>query len=326
MAIESIQKQPHQPSPRQARRSISLFWPIMLIGAGVLLILNNQGKLSGDGAGVLISYWPMLLIVAGIDILFSRTGWLGTLISVIMALAVVIGAAYLLMTPGAAGLPLGERLTFPGGASLHTDHLSQPLANVKNARVELSLAGGASAVTALSDSANLFDGTYVHRGAFNQKVSGTGSDATVQLGQPQGVSVLPLNASSDRMDLGLNTAARYDMQLSVASGKHVFNLSELSMRSVAVNVASGAVELSLPTRGPYPVDVNMASGSIAIIVPAGVPVRVNASGLSGSIRGELVQRVSGNSMSGVYETPGFSRSGAYLELNVNMLSGSVEIR
>ncbi len=321
MATHSIQTH-RQTAPRE---STSLFWPIMLIGAGVLLILERQGRLSGDLLGVLINYWPVIFIVVGIDILFSRTGWLGTLVSGLTSTAVVIGVAYLLMTPG-AGLPLSERLTFPGSADLRVDTLSQPLDKVRNARLELSLLGGTSDIGALTDSSNLFEGSYAHRGTFNQNVRGSGSDVTIQLGRPNGPVIMPFNAGRERMDLSLNATVRYDLQLAIASGRHVVNLSDLAMSGVAVNMASGTLDLRVPESAPYPVDISMASGTVNVTIPREIPVRVNASGLTGSIRGELLRRVSGNGMNGVYETPNFNRTGAYLELNVNMLSGAVNIK
>ncbi len=297
----------------------------MLIGAGVLLILERQGRISGDLLSVLINYWPVIFIVVGIDILFSRTGWLGTLVSGLTATAVVVGVSYLLMTPG-AGLPISERLAFPGNTELRVDPLTHPLDKVRNARLELSLPGGTSDIGAMADSVRLFEGSYAHRGGFNQNVRGSGSDVTIQLGRPSGPVIVPLNAGRERMDLSLNTAVRYDLQLSIASGRHVVNLSDLALSGVAVNMASGTVDLRVPESAPYPMDISMASGTVNITIPRGIPVRVNASGLTGAIRGESLHRVSGTGMNGVYETPGFNRTGAYLELNVNMLSGAVNIK
>ncbi len=321
MAIQTMQTH-RRPEHRQ---STSLFWPVMLIGAGVLLILERQGRLTGDLLSVLINYWPVIFIVVGIDILFSRTGWLGTLISGFTATAVVIGVAYLLMTPG-AGLPLSEQLAFPWSIDLRVDPLSQPLDKVRNARLELSLLGGTSDIGGMSDSSKLFEGSYAHRGAFNQTVRGSGSDVTIQLGRPTGPVIVPFNAGRERMDLRLNDAVRYDLQLAIASGRHVVNLSDLALSGVAVNMASGTVDLRVPESAPYPLDLSMASGTVNITIPRGIPVRINASGLTGAIRGESLRRVSGNGLNGVYETPNFNRTGAYLELNVNMLSGAVNVR
>lgn len=297
----------------------------MLIGAGVLLILERQGRISGDLLSVLINYWPVIFIVVGIDILFSRTGWLGTLVSALTATAVVVGVTYLLMTPG-AGFPISERLAFPGAAELRVDALDHPLDKVRTARLELSLPGGTSEIGVLTDSDKLFEGSYAHRGAVNQSVRGSGSDVTIQLGRANSLVILPFNARRQRLDLSLNAAVRYDLELSVASGRHVANLSDLALSGVAINMASGTVDLRVPESAPYPVDISMASGTVNITIPRGIPVRVNASGLTGAIRGESLRRVSGTGMNGVYETPGFSRTGAYLELNVSMLSGAVNIK
>jgi Domain of unknown function (DUF5668) len=318
MAIQTMQQQPR----RTPRESVSLFWPIMLIGAGVLLILNNMGWLHGDLLSIVINYWPVLLILAGIDILFSRSGWLGTLVSALSAIAVVLGVIYLMITPDAA---LSGQLTLPGSADLRTDRLTQPLGSVRDARVDLALTGGTSEIGAMIDSAYLFDGSFTHRGAYAQEVRGAGSEVTVRLGQPIGPIVAPFSAGRERMDMKFNAAVRYDMQVAIASGRHALSFTDLTLRGVRLNMASGTVDLKLPEAAPYPVEINMASGAVNITVPRGIAVRVRASGLSGAVRGDLLRRVSGNRMNGVYETPGFSTSGPHLDLKVSMLTGTVTV-
>lgn len=318
MAIQTMQQQPR----RTPRESVSVFWPIMLIGAGVLLILNNIGRLQGDLLSIFINYWPVLLILAGLDILFSRSGWLGTLVSALSAIAVVLGVIYLMMAPDAA---LSGRLTFPGSADLRTDRLTQPLGSVRDARVDLVLTGGTSEIGSMSDSAYLFAGSFTHRGAYAQDVRGAGSDVTVRLCQPIGPIVAPFSSGRERMDMKFNTAARYDMQVAIASGRHALSFTDLALRGVALNMASGTVDLKLPEAAPYPVEINMASGAVNITVPRGIAVRVRANGLSGAVRGDSLRRVSGNRFDGVYETPGFNTTRAHLDLKVNMFSGTVTV-
>ena len=48
-----------------------LTWPIFLIGAGVMLLLNNLGLLSWQVWTALLRLWPALLITAGIDLLIG---------------------------------------------------------------------------------------------------------------------------------------------------------------------------------------------------------------------------------------------------------------
>ena len=55
---------------RQGYRS--LFWPIILIGVGLIWLLGNFGIISGANLAVLFRLWPLALIVIGLDLLFGR--------------------------------------------------------------------------------------------------------------------------------------------------------------------------------------------------------------------------------------------------------------
>jgi Domain of unknown function (DUF5668) len=55
-------------SPPLSRRP--LFWPVVLIGIGVVALLFNLGWLNWDEVGRLYRFWPLLLIALGIGIMF----------------------------------------------------------------------------------------------------------------------------------------------------------------------------------------------------------------------------------------------------------------
>ena len=56
----------------EKRRYRSLFWPMVLIGVGVVWLLGNIGVIRPASLGVLVSFWPLILIFIGLDILFGR--------------------------------------------------------------------------------------------------------------------------------------------------------------------------------------------------------------------------------------------------------------
>jgi lia operon protein LiaF len=64
--------------PKQSkpyRRSI--FFPLLLVFAGTLFLLNNFGIIRGDLWDAIRVYWPVILIVLGLDSLFRREGLVG---------------------------------------------------------------------------------------------------------------------------------------------------------------------------------------------------------------------------------------------------------
>ncbi len=50
------------PESKKSRRGSKVFWGLVLILAGALILLNNLGYLSHD----IIRFWPVLVIIWGI--------------------------------------------------------------------------------------------------------------------------------------------------------------------------------------------------------------------------------------------------------------------
>jgi hypothetical protein len=59
---------------RRPRRRRGLFFPLLLLSAGVLLLMSNFGYLPGGFWGFVQTYWPALLILAGLDGLIKGEG------------------------------------------------------------------------------------------------------------------------------------------------------------------------------------------------------------------------------------------------------------
>ena len=85
----------------------SLFWPGVLILAGVIALLVNTGQVSVERLGLLLALWPLVLIVLGLEIMVrglvrGRSGEVAAAAIVIVAL---VGAAvYVAAAPNPGGI------------------------------------------------------------------------------------------------------------------------------------------------------------------------------------------------------------------------------
>jgi hypothetical protein len=59
------------------RRPYSLFFPLLLIGVGVVLFLKTFGVIEGNLWDLFLKTWPVLLIVSGLDSLYKRESIVG---------------------------------------------------------------------------------------------------------------------------------------------------------------------------------------------------------------------------------------------------------
>ena len=59
----------------------SLFWPILLIGVGIISLLVTFNVLPSISLRALIRLWPLILIIIGLQLIFGRrspavSGWI----------------------------------------------------------------------------------------------------------------------------------------------------------------------------------------------------------------------------------------------------------
>src|SRR5512139_3611494 len=207
----------------QYQRGIRLFWPIILIGIGSILLLTNLGVITGNPWTIIIQLWPVLLIALGLEILLGgSTGWRAVM-SALLGLALVGGILWVLIAqPAIPGLNFGS-------SNLQTTNISQPLNGLESARAELSFGAGASKIYPLSGSTNLIEGQLHTYGTPNFSVSTSGDRATIFL-SPGSASAPPMvfpPFSEETWDVGLNSAVTYQLNLNIGVGQSKIDLTKL---------------------------------------------------------------------------------------------------
>ena len=114
--------------PHRAPLGGSIVGPILLIGAGVLFLLNNLGIVDWAVWGGLWRLWPLALVAIGLDLLFGRRRpWLSTL----LVLLLLVASVGLLFYTG-----------FGSGGKLNVYNLNIPIAAAKTANVDISFGTG----------------------------------------------------------------------------------------------------------------------------------------------------------------------------------------
>ncbi len=302
----------------QHRRGVRLFWPIILIGVGSILLLSNLGVITGNPWTIILQLWPVLLIALGLEILFGgSTGW-RAVISALLGLALVGGILWILIVK-----PPIPGLTF-GSGNLQTTNISQPLNGVESARAELSFGAGTNRIYALGDSSNLIEGQLHTYSTPNFGVSTSGNQATIVLSPGSSVSipmVIP-TISEETWDVGLNSAVTYQIDLNAGVGQSRIDLTKLHISGGGIDGGVGTSELYLPGNGNYRLTINGGVGTIKIYVPSGVAVRAEVNGGLGSFNRLPSMQPAGDN---VYETPGFSTAENAVTMTINGGVGSISM-
>lgn len=326
----------------ESPRHRSIFWPIILIGIGVILLLANFNHITTTNLASLSALWPLLLVALGLEILFGRRS---TLVSGLIGLLVVGAFIFILV----AGQKLGLNLP---SAQVIQERFSEPIGAATSANVLIDISSDPVTINALSGSTDLFDANVTHFGEMDFNVSGN-NEKSIELRKRPGASALTwtLPTQPTRWDISLSPDVPLSVNLIGGSGSANADLSQLQIKDLQVDVGSGSFSVTLPKseqaygakfeggsgslRVTLPAKTNLTlnvgggSGSISLELPAGVDVRIEVTDSgSGSLnlpRG-LTQLEKGNGDEGIWETAGYADATQRILIRVQDIgSGSLNI-
>ncbi|MCU0507099.1 MAG: DUF5668 domain-containing protein [Anaerolineae bacterium] len=255
-------------------------WPVMLIGAGVVFLLNNLGLVSWDVWGTLLRLWPVLLIAIGLDLLVGRRFPLG---SVLLAGLLVVVLA--LAVQGA--LPVAVNASTSANVD-RTETVSQSVDGVARATVDIDFGSGELNLSALSsDSGQLIEGAAdLSRGeTLRQEYRKNGDAGYFTLESAGSWSSGPdffLNQEKS-WDLGLNRDLPLDLVVNAGAGKSMLDLVNLNLRRLQLDSGVGQVTVKLPETGKYNVRINGGVGQTIVMAPEGLAARIQVDGGLGGV-------------------------------------------
>lgn len=306
------QKQRRSARPEQSRR-VSLVGPVILIGLGVIFLLNTMGVLAWSVWEVIFRLWPILLIAAGLEIVLNRLTVWGSLLALVLTAAILSGVLLLLSSSiGTGQVVAGEEVR-------------QALGGATRAEVVIEPGVGSLHVEALPESANLVEG--VIHGQRKQRVrrdfAVAGNTATFSL-RGEGDTFGPFIGWSDRpsWDLGLAPEVSLELEVGMGVGRADIDLTGLTVSNLKVSMGVGQTIVTLPDEGRFQVKIEGAIGETVVVIPAGMAARIHVNtGLAARGLPASYQR-----QDDVYTSPGYASADNRADLEVSQAIGQITVR
>lgn len=294
----------------------NLFWPIILIGVGVLFLLDNAGVLVNSPWAVIWNLWPLLLIAGGVFILLGRGGAMQSgLLSGLLGLAFVI----IVLVFSLIDIP-GMNL----GGERHTEHIEHTLGQFQSAELVFDFGSGSYDVSALNDSNNLIEGDLTYQGTLDFHVDDLGDRARVTLDK-SGITFSFGIGGGDEWDVALNRNVTYDVNLDLGSGGANLDFGQLKLSGGEVDVGSGGSVINLPASGRYTLRIDGGSGGTTIRVPSDAGLRIEYDRGSGGLFANSTRLTVSGSGDFTTETPDFAAAADSITLVIDGGSGSITI-
>jgi hypothetical protein len=291
----------------------SIVGPVILIGLGIVLQLNNLGTLSWSIWEVVFLLWPILLVAAGLDILIGRRSALGSLLALTVTLALMIWMLWL----------FGVDEAFGGTAS--SAEINQSLDGASQAELVINPGVGRLRVEALPGTANLLEASLPlgMQKSLRRDFDVAGETATFVL-QPQGAAFGPFIGGGGRgvWVIGINPEVPVGLVSNLDIGESELDLAGLKLRGVQASTGIGQATVVLPNEGNFEARIEGTFGQTTIVIPENLGARIRIdTGLAGR------QLPPGYEREGdVYTSPGFEGADHRVELDVSQAVGYLTIR
>jgi len=285
--------------------------PILLVGLGVLLLLSNLGVISGSIWNILLRMWPVVLIIVGIDLLVGRRSVWGSILMIVVILAVLAGGYWI------------AQVAVPSAGPASTESVTVP--RTQATQVEIGLHGSAGLMDIhagqasgplLQASVPLLQGEDLRR-----DVQADGPTARIDL-RTEGVVIFPnISARDQGWDVAIAPEAPLRLRLDLGAGEIRVAGAELSLDDLKVNLGVGKTQVEL---GPSvrTVEVSSGIGETTVVLPAGVAARVRVSVAIGDSDVPAGYVRDGE----WYVSPGYNSASTHVEVRVNLAIGSIHIR
>jgi hypothetical protein len=268
----------------------SLFWPIVLIGAGVLWLLSNLNLITDFSWWNLWRLWPLILIGIGLDILFGRRHpLLGAAIGLVMvalAIGLIVFFPEALQTSGIFGR---------SDVEIITEQFNAEIGQAEAATLNIDFSVGETQVFSLDDSANIIEAELSHFGEIDFRVS-EGDTTTIHLSQEE-LDLGPffnIDARDLQWDIGLTPTIPLALDLKGGVGEAVLDLQDLTLSSFEMEVGVGDMEIVLPA---LPDDtltrIEGGVGRVELHLTEGGPINLHIKGGVGKFEIEVDQDIYG---------------------------------
>jgi len=298
----------------EQKRRGSLVGPVILIGLGIILLLNNLRLLDWSVWEVIFRLWPVLLIAWGLDLLIGRRSIWGSLLALLLILAVLASALWLF----GAGIGTGRVVA--------SEDVRQALDGATQAEVVIAPAVGTLHVEALPESANLVEGVIrLGRGeGVRRDFEVEDGTATLTL-RSEGTAFGPFIGgwgAERAWDLGLNPDVPLQLEISLDVGQSDVDLTGLTVSDLEMSMGVGQTTVILPEKGRFQARIEGAVGQTVVVIPADLAARIHLdTGLAGR---QLPDDYHGGD--DVYTSPGYESAENRVDLRVDQAVGNVAIR
>lgn len=278
----------------------TLFWGLLLVGVGVLFLLNNLG-LTSLYIGNIFQLWPLAIVAAGISVL-SLTGRTSLLINVIVGVLAIV--LLLVAVTREDGLYVRGSEKQGESASARTIDIHEDTEELK-----LAIKAGANSIdlNPATDKTTLVQAELSgsERFSLSDTVQRDGSVQNVTLKTDSRGPVGFLTGPDTTLDVKISKTVPVTLDIDAGVSSIDANLSEVRVKNLKFDGGVSNAEFKIGTREPKVyIDIDAGVSNTELHIPSGTGLRVVHDGGLSSTNFAGAEKVDDHT----YETHGFAQA------------------
>lgn len=313
-------------------------WALILIGAGILFLLNTTGILPWSFWGTFWSiawrFWPLLLVFAGIQIIAGKNKIVSVLLNIIFLLT-AIGITLITVGVTIPNSPFKESFdNFISNLKISKGELISKVlevnkdqySDVELRNISINTTHGKLALTDNDEQDDylVLNAEYYENRGVPKLESGLNNSELNMFVKTESDLGLLFDFFEDEtvynFEFG-NTSLPTNFDLQFTSGEGNANFSSLKVRAFNLAMTSGNFNLNFADSSvPNEINAKLTSGNLKIILPKGIGIKVVYAMTSGSVS---VDGDELNGRNGIFEINEDAED--VVNIDLNLTSGNVDI-
>ena len=320
------------------RRLGSIFLPLILIGLGALLLLQNAGLIQVSIWDVVGRLWPLIPVLVGIELLIGQRS---PRAAVLVMLLVIICAVPAIILFGLVAVDSSRSGSW--SVNITSDHspsefasslprIEEQRADVEHAEVELRFGVGELRLASLPvDSPLLIAGDFTPGSGREAPTWGVvrkrfGALAEIEIVSGSGTFDFNSEDNAERWDLQLSPEIPIELEVRAGASQIELDLTKLRVPALQVELGAAQLHLRLPAHGHTSATVEAGAADITIEIPADTPARIRTRGGLAQIEVDT-RAFPRTDDSDVYQSPGYDASpDNRIDLEIRTVLAKVEVR
>ncbi len=304
-----------------------IFWGIVLILIGILIILKNTGVIYYSWYQILM-LWPLLLILWGISIIPAKT-WIRLSLSLVAIVLAFIMIAYVHKADYYSFRPFywfryHERERAEDNLGRYKGEgqvLNEPYDTiVTNAELKLDAAAGAFEIGGQTTDMIEFDNRN-YLGEYSMMVRDTDGKQVIDLSLKHPV-VYRHNRRAGKAFIRLNEHPVWDFNLNIGAADMQMDMSHYKTRDITLDGGASSIEMTVGDKYPD-THINLKAGasSVRFKIPESSGCQVNIDAVLSSRDLEGFSKIG----QGKYQTGNFEASSNKIMISIDAAVSSLEI-